>query len=802
MRAIRYSVLAVLIAGLWLGATGCTNLADDLTFECEGEGQGNCADGFRCVQLAGEATKQCVEWPPGADVNIVDAGDDTGEDVVDDATDTTDTTDDAVSDADADDGGGDADGDGGDVEDCTPTSGETDEEEACDQNDDDCDGVVDEGCACTFGTGDGVCETESTVSAETGECSPPTGYEDDETTCGDTLDNDCDGAVDEGCPCDFMGLTQGVCAASEKDDEGNCIEPDDYDADEAVCDGADNDCDGTIDEGCPCDYAGFADGVCANQTRTDNGDCPIPSSFEANESRCDDADNDCDGTVDEGCECDYTGVSTGVCAFGTVDDNGDCTAPTNYEAPETNASCDGFDNDCDGLDDEECSCADGATRPCYPGNPSDVRSTSTKCEDGSQTCVQGSYDTCSGFVLPDSSETCGDNLDSDCDGALDNTCPCDFNGTDVGVCSNGTFDSTDTCTAPANYESPETSCDGNDNNCDGIVDEGCTCALNGSTTGVCGTATIDSQTGSCVSPDFEANGESSCADGLDNDCNSATDCQDTLCSGAVCSVAGASGSARCQSGACVEHNCSDGNDNDGDGLPDCQDPDCTGATCSSSGGATCSSSGACRETSCGDGVDNDNDGFIDCADGRDCRVGISGCPHRAFLTPAKYRGDFVDSLRKSPDTICADVAAAEGIAHDGTNWRAIVPIKPANKVLSAETRINLIGAVNNMLDQRVAQPSEFFDRNFVWNEPIIYRPDGTKPPCPSQPCIAPVWTGTEADGKAAQNYCADASGDPWHQGTVAALGQAGNAFRVDSDRLAAGSATCMNEAHLYCIEVR
>lgn len=410
-------------------------------------------------------------------------------------------------------------------------------------------------------------------------------------------------------------------------------------------------------------------------------------------------------------------------------------------------------------------------------------------------------------ATPAPTESCGDNIDSDCDGAINNTCPCDFNQTDEGVCSNGIFDSNDDCTAPANYESPETSCDGEDNNCDGVIDEGCSCNLNGSTTGVCGTATIDSQTGNCFSPDFEANGETTCSDGKDNDCNGSKDCQDTACTGAPCAVAGNSGSARCQQSACIEIVCGDGNDNDGDGLTDCRDPDCTGATCSSSGGAMCSSSGACRETSCGDNVDNDGDGFTDCEDGRDCQVGISGCPHRAFLTPLRYEGDFVNTTNQSPDQLCASIAASQGIAHDGTNWRAIVPSKSGVKVNSARSRINLIGAIHNMAGERVAQPSEFFDGSIPWQKPIIYRPDGTEPPCPISPCVAPVWTGSEASGDVAQSvngtgdYC-PGSGDPWRSNSTTITGQTGNAFATDSKRLDTGSAPCNNLGHLYCIEVR
>lgn len=80
-----------------------------------------------------------------------------------------------------------------------------------------------------------------------------------------------------------------------------------------------------------------------------------------------------------------------------------------------------------------------------------------------------------------------------------------------------------------------------------------------------------------------------CSDGIDNDKDGLTDCEDPDCA---------------EFPHCYESNCTDGIDNDGDGLVDCFDPDCLGDP-------------ACVENTselCSDGVDNDGDGFIDCLD--------------------------------------------------------------------------------------------------------------------------------------------------------------------------------------------
>ena len=81
------------------------------------------------------------------------------------------------------------------------------------------------------------------------------------------------------------------------------------------------------------------------------------------------------------------------------------------------------------------------------------------------------------------------------------------------------------------------------------------------------------------SDDTTPGSEEDCTDGLDEDQDGLTDCEDADCAE-----------------ACVE-DCADKVDNDQDGLTDCDDDDCV-----------------CTEEDCGDGVDDDKDGLLDCED--------------------------------------------------------------------------------------------------------------------------------------------------------------------------------------------
>jgi hypothetical protein len=126
----------------------------------------------------------------------------------------------------------------------------------------------------------------------------------------DGADNDCDSQIDEGNPGGGAACSTGqpgVCAAGTLTCQGgtlSCVP--NVQAGIETCDGLDNDCDGAVDEGNPGGGAACSTGqpgVCAAGTLTCmNGGMSCVPNVSPGAELCNDAlDNDCDGSVDEGC---------------------------------------------------------------------------------------------------------------------------------------------------------------------------------------------------------------------------------------------------------------------------------------------------------------------------------------------------------------------------------------------------------------------------------------------------------------------------------------------------------------------
>jgi len=353
--------------------------------------------------------------------------------------------------------------------------------EVCDEQDNDCDGIIDEGVQTVFypdldgdSAGDETapyeaCEAPSGYTEAVGDCDdadPSVGPEADESCNG--IDDDCDGEIDENDAIDATtwyydrdgdawgdaGLSTVACEAPSGTVavDGDCDDLDDAASPDRteVCDDIDNDCDGTIDESDAADALtylrdadgdGFADGdeafgvvgctvpsgylevASGDSVDCDDGDGAVyPGATET----CNDLDDDCDGTIDES----------------------DATDALTWYA----------DVDGDGHGD-----ADASTVACEA--PSGYVSTSDDCDDSAA------------LALPGGTEIC-DGLDNDCDGLTDDTSATDAPTWYLDYDADGYGDSTRTTTAcevPSLYVEDATDCDDNE----AAVNPGATESCNG-----------------------------------------------------------------------------------------------------------------------------------------------------------------------------------------------------------------------------------------------------------------------------------------------------------------------------------
>jgi hypothetical protein len=302
------------------------------------------------------------------------------------------------------------------------------------------------------------------------------------------------------------------CAGDDCDDD----DPNRYPGNAEVCDADDHDedCDPSTFGFRDIDGDGEVDAQCCNVasdgTSTCGDDCDDtrPAVSTTGDEDCNGRDDDCDGDVDEDelitfypdGDGDGRGDGAGAAVMGCTPPTGysmhgdDCDDANSARFPTNTETCDAasVDEDCDGVANPVslCTCSEGQTRPC---------ARSGACAAGTESCtLAGTWGACSIDPVP---EACN-GADDDCDGIPDDgvsiTCytdddndgyaavgaalvvTCAAAGRDaVGGCPPNTTNRNPTTTEPdcaggnPDISPGDTeSCNGADDDCDTMIDEG------------------------------------------------------------------------------------------------------------------------------------------------------------------------------------------------------------------------------------------------------------------------------------------------------------------------------------------
>jgi hypothetical protein len=319
-------------------------------------------------------------------------------------------------------------------------------------------------------------------------------------TC-DGLDNNCDGSVDEGALSTFYvdgdgdgyGDTAQPIEACEAPEGASALGDDCDDEDAAFNPGAsETDCDDPNDYNCDgsTGYAdGDGDGFAACQ-ECDDGDAAVnPDAAEV----CDERDNNCDGATDEGVTSTFY-QDRDADTYGDVDFPAEaCSAPSGYTADSTDCDddagavnpgatevCNDLDDDCDALIDGDDDSLDSASATSFYSDedgdgfgdpasvvlacdaPSGAVTDNTDCDDSESDVYPGAVETCDGE-------------DDDCDGSVDEEAT-DFATYYADADNDGYGDAdytVEACSPPTGYVANTEDCDDGDSAVNPAASEVC-----------------------------------------------------------------------------------------------------------------------------------------------------------------------------------------------------------------------------------------------------------------------------------------------------------------------------------------
>ena len=286
----------------------------------------------------------------------------------------------------------------------------------------------------------------------------------------------------------------------------------------------------------------------------------------------DGSSGDCtgDGDCDDGVYCNgVEQCSAGRCVVGSpvsCDDGVDCT---NDSCIETARECQSVPDSARCSEGEICDVEAGCERkPCMNAG---------ECNDGF--ACNGRERCREGFCEARPPLVCDDGIPCTTEVCVESAGGCQVTPDDA-ACDNRFFcDGVEVCNPDRGCVSgPPIDCNDRDRCTRDYCDEA-------------GRSCVNEPTPDCGCSDFE-----DCTDGVDNDCNRLTDCDDPACAM----------DPSCMPCAPFEFDCSDRRDNDCDRQIDCDDPDCAGDP----------ACGGCApfEFDCRDGRDEDCDGPTDCDD--------------------------------------------------------------------------------------------------------------------------------------------------------------------------------------------